>query len=373
MYAERLAPGTVANANRQSRHPWGIVIENDAARRRVERDGIVGLGEAYEAGQWQASDLGDVLHSVLTAPPRLSPLVWLKLIAAALEQRVLNRQAGRGAFNIGVKHYDLGNDLFRCTLDESMTYTSGYWAEAQTLAEAQTAKLDLLCRKLDIQPGQRVLDIGCGWGNFAHHAADRYGARVTGITVSTEQAALARDRCRGLPVEIRLQDYREIDETFDHVVSIEMIEAVGARNVPTYFRAVDRCLAPGGRFALQVISGDMLSRTSDRAMDQYCLWLLKYIFPDGYLPAEPQLVPPRDTSLRIQDWHRFDDDYERTLLAWADNVAGNWQSIADRYDERFRRRWEFYLYGCAAAFRAGLIDVSQIVYSKGPARLEPVR
>jgi cyclopropane-fatty-acyl-phospholipid synthase len=258
-------------------------------------------------------------------------------------------------------------------LDESMTYTSGYWAHAETLGEAQTAKLDLLCRKLDIRPGDRVLDIGCGWGNFARHAAERYGAHVTGITVSTEQAELARERCRDLPVEIRLQDYRDVDGVFDHVVSIEMIEAVGARNVATYFRSVDRCLADTGRFGLQVISGDMLSLTSDRAMDQFCLWLQRYIFPDGYLPTETQLVPPRDTALKIQDWHRFGEDYERTLLAWADNVATGWDRLADRYDERFRRRWEFYLHGCAAAFRTGLIHVSQIVYSKGSSRVEAVR
>jgi len=336
----------------------------------------VGLGETYEEGRWTADRLDELMYRVFTAPaPRLSPLVWARLLLTALDQRISNRQAGRGAFTIGLRHYDLGNDLFRCMLDASMTYTCGYWADAATLDEAQNAKLELVCRKLDLQPGQHVLDIGCGWGNFARHAARNYGARVTGITVSQEQAVLARERCQGLPVEIRLQDYRQIRDRFDHVVSIEMIEAVGRRNLPAFYRVVDRALKGGGLFVLQVIFGNTLTRTSDRRLDQFILWLLKYIFPDGYLPRSDELVPPRDTDLRIEDWQRYLDDYERTLLAWSSRFNAGWDRIAGQYDERFRRRWNFYLHGCAAAFRARLVDVGQIVYAKGGARrrFEPAR
>lgn len=344
----------------------GLDIQDDAVRRRIRREGIVGLGETFEEGRWTVERLDDLMYRVFTSPaPRFSPFVWSKLLLTTLDQRVFNRQAGRGAFNIGLRHYDLGNDIFRCMLDESMTYTCGYWADAKTLDEAQEAKLDLICRKLDLQPGQHVLDIGCGWGNFARHAARKHGARVTGITVSQEQAALARERCDGLPVEIRLQDYRDVDEVFDHVVSIEMIEAVGRRNLPTFYRVVDRSLKEGGLFVLQAIFGNTLTRTSDRRLDQFILWLLKYIFPDGYLPRSDELIPPRDTDLRIEDWQRYFDDYERTLLAWASRFNDGWDGIADQYDDNFRRRWNFYLHGCAAAFRARLVDVGQIVYTKG--------
>lgn len=363
-----------ANVERLPHRP--LRIQGKSTRRRIQREGIFGLGETYQDGLWSTDRLDEYMFRVFTSPaPRLSPFVWSRLLLTALDQRIFNRQAGRGAFNIGTEHYDLGNDLFGCMLDSSMSYTCGYWATATSLEQAQEAKLDLICRKLDLQPGQHLLDIGCGWGNLAVHAARRYGVSVTGVTVSNEQAAYARRRCEGLPVEIRLQDYRALHQTFDHVVSIEMIEAVGRKNLPTFFRVVDRCLKDGGLFALQVISGNTLTRTSDRRLDQFVLWLLKYIFPDGYLPRNDELLPPEDTGLRIEDWHRYFDDYDRTLLAWAARFNDGWVRIADQYDERFRHRWNFYLYGCAAAFRAQLIDVGQIVYAKGHSsrRFQPIR
>ncbi len=356
--------------------PAGVEIKDEAAIRRIRREGIMGMGETYMDGLWTAERLDDVLFKVFSAPARrLSPWAWAKMLLAVADRRVFNRQAGRGAFNIGVEHYDLGNDLFRVMLDSSMTYTCGYWANATNLDEAQQAKLDLLCRKLGLQPGMRVLDIGCGWGNFAHHAASRYGVEVTGVTVSEEQAKVARERCADLPVDIRIQDYREVNETFDRMVSIEMIEAVGPKNMPTFYQVVDRCLKDGGLFALQAISGNTLTRASDRRLDQYILWLVKHIFPDGYLPKPTELVAGHGTSLRVEDWQSFADDYDRTLLAWADRFNAGWDQLAEKYGERFRRRWHFYLYGCAAAFRARLVHVYQVVYAKGALaeRYEPVR
>lgn len=345
-------------------------------RRRIQREGIFGLGETFEDGLWTTDHLDEYLIQVFSSPaPRISLIAWSRMILAVLDKRFINRQTGRGAFNIGEKHYDLGNDLFRNMLDSSMSYTSGYWASADTLEQAQHDKLDLICRKLDLQPGQHVLDIGCGWGNFAEHAARQYGARVTGVTVSKEQAEFARKRCEDLPVEICLQDYRDLTERFDHVVSIEMIEAVGRKNLPEYYRVVDRCLQEGGLFVLQVISGNTLTRNSDRRLDQFILWLVRYIFPDGYLPRSDELLPPRDTGLKVEDCHRYFDDYEKTLRSWASRFNENWDQIADQYDDRFRRRWNFYLYGCAAIFRTQLIDVSQVVYTKGRTkfRYTPVR
>jgi len=355
--------------------PRGMRIVDPAAIRRFRKHGIMGMGESFMDGQWTADRLDEVMTQVFTAPaPRLSAPAWGRMLAAVADKRVFNRQAAR-IFRIGEEHYDLGNDLFAIMLDKSMTYTSGYWANAATLDEAQEAKLDLLCRKLRLEPGMRVLDIGCGWGNFAHHAASRYGVHVTGITVSKEQAVFAQQRCAELDVDIRVQDYREVDERFDRVVSIEMIEAVGPKNMAPYYQTIDRCLPEGGLFALQAIAGTTLTRDSDRRLDQYILWLVKHIFPDGYLPRETQMVARHGTALHVLDWHRFADDYDRTLLAWADNFNAGWPKIAKKYGERFRRRWHFYLFGCAAAFRAQLVHVYQVVYGKGALaqRYTPVR
>ncbi len=349
--------------------PWGIQVRDERVIRRVAREGILGLGEAYLEDLWSADRLDEVLYRAFTQPaPRPSAIVRAKWALTAAEQTLFNRQSGRRAFNIGVRHYDLGNDLFRCMLDESMTYTCGYWANAATLNEAQEAKLDLVCRKLSLRPGLHVLDIGCGWGNFAQFAARRYGVRVTGVTVSRQQADFARRRCEGLPVEIRLQDYREVTETFDRVASIEMIEAVGRKNIPTFFRVVDRCLKEDGVFVLQAISANILSRSSDWRLDQFALWLLKYIFPDGYLPKQSELAALECTSLRIDDRQSFGPDYDRTLLAWASNFNAGWDRLRSQYDDVFRRRWNFYLYGCAAAFRARLLHLYQIVYAKDGSR-----
>ncbi len=353
--------------------PHGIETADSSVVRRIKREGLMGLGETYAQGLWFTDlRLDELMYGVFTNPqPPVSPLIWAKWFLALTEQRLLNRNSSRRAFNIGIQHYDLGNDLFRIMLDESMTYTSGYWATASNLRQAQVDKLDLLCQKLDLRKGMHVLDIGCGWGNFAQHAAERYGVRVTGITVSRQQAGVAAHRCDGLPVEIRLQDYREISGHFDRIVSIEMIEAVGRKNIGTFYRVVDRCLKDDGLFALQAITGDTFSRTSDRRLDQYMLWLVKYIFPDGYLPRQSELAGCGGTTMRIEDWHAFDLDYDRTLLAWAENFNAGWDQVKDRYGEEFRRRWNFYLYSCAAAFRAGLVRVSQIVYSKRNRRHSP--
>jgi len=347
----------------------GIETHDQAVLRRITREGVFAMGESFIQGDWSTNHLDELLYAAFTAPRvRRSAPASFKWLAAIVEQRLFNRQSGRRAFDIGIEHYDLGNNLFRAMLDDSMTYTCGVWADASTLNEAQEAKLELICRKLDLRPGLHVLDIGCGWGNFARYAAEHYGVHVTGITVSQQQAEMARQRCHGLPVEIRLQDYRELHDTFDRIVSIEMIEAVGRRNLAAFYRVVDRCLKHDGTFVLQAISGDTLSRTSDRRLDDFVLWLLKYIFPNGYLPKQHELVPPAETSLLIEGWQSFGHDYDRTLQAWAHNFNAAWDQLKGQYDDEFRRRWNFYLHGCMAAFRARLIHVYQIVYTKNGRR-----
>ena len=335
----------------------------------ARRGGMFELGEAYIRGAWNCEDLTGVLYRLFTEDQSLD-ISFRKFNPAFftfyLKDTIRNAQIGDGAFEVGRRHYDLGNDLFTAMLDkETMTYTCGYWKNARNLEEAQVAKIDLLCRKLQLRPGMRVLDIGCGWGNFARYAAMNYGVSVVGLTISREQASLARERCRGLDVEILVQDYQTFSGQFDRVVSIEMIEAVGRRNIGTYFSMVERCLKRGGLFGLQVISEETLTLRSATPLDQYIVWLRKRIFPNGYIPNLKHLSDPARSGLVIEDLHNFSYDYAHTLRAWLERFEASWPTLRDQYGEPFRRMWQYYLCGCEALFRARMVQLYQIVYSKG--------
>lgn len=331
--------------------------------------GLYELGESYMRGEWDVPDLVDLMRHIFTQSA-LIPVKHSKLsprfIKFFLTDRIRNSQIRDGAYEVGRRHYDLGNDLFSAMLDrETMTYTCGYWKNAKTLEEAQVAKIDLLCRKLRLESGMRVLDIGCGWGNFARYAAKNYGVSVVGLTVSKEQAALARKRCEGLHVEIVLEDYRNFKGVFDRVVSIEMIEAVGRKNMTGFFSMVQRSLKTGGLFALQAISAEIFSQHSSVTLDQYILWLQKRIFPNGYLPNIDHLAAPSKHGMVIEDVHNFSFDYALTLSAWFERFSAAWPEIVDSYGETFRRMWTYYLLGCEALFRERMVQLFQVVYSKG--------
>ena len=270
---------------------------------------------------------------------------------------VADKGSYKHSFEIGKKHYDTGNDLFSVMLDKRMVYTCGYWKNVNTLDEAQEAKLDLVCRKLGLKVGQSVLDIGCGWGSFAKFAAEKYGARVVGVTVSKEQAELARELCKGLNVEIRLQDYREVNEKFDHVVSLGMFEHVGLKYYKTYMKKVQKCLKDGGLFLLHTIGAN----TSNGRTDP---WILKYIFPGGKLPSVSEISKSIENIFILEDWHNFGADYDKTLCAWFENFNRHWPELKKNYSDRFYRMWKYYLLACAGSFRAREIQLWQIVLSK---------
>jgi cyclopropane-fatty-acyl-phospholipid synthase len=335
----------------------------------LKRGGLYELGEAFIRGEWSHNDLAALMLEIVSQrgpDPVAFRKMSLRFLASFLMDRLRNSQHGDRAYEVARHHYDLGNDLFKAMLDRNtMTYTCGYWNSARTLEEAQEAKIDLLCRKLGLTPGMRVLDIGCGWGNFAQYAAMRYGVSVVGLTVSKEQASLARERCKGLPVEIVVEDYRNFSGQFDRIVSIEMIEAVGRKNMRAFFRMVHDCLAPKGLFGLQVISAKLFSRNSSAALDQYILWLQKRIFPNGYLPDLSHLCAPDQEGLVIEDLHNFSVDYAKTLCAWSERFQKAWPMLQASYGEPFRRMWLYYLHGCEAMFRTRLVQLYQIVYSKG--------
>ena len=242
-------------------------------------------------------------------------------------------------------------------LDKRLTYTCGYWKNAKDLNEAQEAKLDLVCRKIGLKRGQSVLDIGSGWGSFIGYAAEKYGASAVGLTVSKEQKELANELYDNLPVEIRLQDYRDINEKFDHVVSLGMFEHVGYKNYRTYMEVVHGVLKSDGIFLLHTIGGNKSVFSSDP-------WFHKHIFPNSMLPSIKQIGQSIEGLFVMEDWHNFSADYDKTLMAWHKNFEDNWDKIKSNYDDRFYRMWRYYLLSFAGSFRARKNQLWQIVLSK---------
>ncbi len=335
--------------------PWDIVVHDERLFRRLLSQGSLGAGESYMDGWWDCAQLDEMIARALKAKLHERLRSWRGFVNVALAL-LRNPQSRRRAFVVGQRHYDIGNDLYGRMLDRRMIYSCAYWRTAENLDAAQEAKLDLVCRKLGLERGMRVLDIGCGWGGAAQLAVERYGVSVTGVTVSGNQAAAARERCRGLPVEIFLQDYRAIQGTFDRIFSLGMFEHVGARNYRTYLKKVRTLLAPGGLFLLHTIGSNVSHVTTDP-------WIDKYIFPGSMLPSMAQIAAAAERLWVIEDWQDFGVDYDRTLLCWSRNVESRWAEIADRYGPRFRRMWRFYLMSSAAGFRARQHRLWQIVMS----------
>ena len=339
--------------------PWDIQVRDPSFYQRVLRHGSLGLGESYMDGAWESERLDETFDRVLSADldREVHLLTRLQFLGAILKNLLVNRQSRTRAFEVGKRHYDIGNDVYTAMLDPTMSYSCGYWKEASTLEDAQVAKLRLVCEKLQLAPGEHLLDIGCGWGGLARFAAERYGVRVTGVTVSRAQETVARERCRGLPVEIALKDYREIQGRFDKVVSVGMFEHVGPKNYRDYFATVDRVLVPEGLFLLHTIGNYSTLQATDA-------WIDKYIFPNGRVPSAPQLTAAIEPTFLIEDWHNFGPDYDRTLMAWWHNFDAAWPSLAGKYDERFYRMFKYYLNGCAGYFRARQGQLWQLVLAR---------
>lgn len=347
----------LADVQLQGDRPWDLQLLSPDVPERVLVRGSVGLGEAYMEGQWTAERL-DLLFERLVRAQLAEQVQPLTVAWKALQARWFNRQTLRRAWQVARQHYDLDNDFYRAMLDPRMTYTCAYWHSARDLAEAQENKLDLVCRKLGLQPGMRVLDIGCGWGSFMRFAAERYGVECVGVTVSAEQVALGRELCAGLPVAFLLQDYRQTTGRFDRIVSLGMFEHVGHKNDRTYMQVAHRCLDDGGLFLLHTIGRNEHGHGTDP-------WIDKYVFPNGELPTIARIGRAVERLFVVEDLHNFGADYDRTLMAWHANVEAAWPRFADRFGERFRRMWRYYLLSCAGAFRARDVQLWQWVLSKG--------
>lgn len=356
---EKLLEGSDIQLN--GSRPWDIRVHDPRFYGRILAEGTMGLGESYMDGWWDSEAIDEFIDRALQhrIKDKLRPTP--RLLFNAVVSHVMNRQNKVRSRKVGEAHYDLGNDLYAAMLDTRMVYTCGYWKNATTLDEAQEAKLDLVCRKIGLKAGDRVLDIGCGWGSFAKFAAEKYGASVVGVTISKEQAELARESCKGLDVEIRLQDYRDVNEPFDHIISLGMFEHVGYKNYREYFKVAHRCLKDGGLFLLHTIGGLRSVTTVDP-------WIEKYIFANSMLPSVAQIGKAIEGLFVMEDWHNFSADYDKTLMEWYKNVEAHWPKLSAHYNERFHRMWRFYLLLCAAGFRARYNQLWQIVLSKNGVR-----
>lgn len=345
------------------KNPYDIQVHNKNFYQRILSEGALGLGESYMDEWWNCQALDQFLYRIFLA--NLEDKVggsW-KIKWHVLRSKTFNLQRINRAYQVGERHYDIGNDLYKVMLDKRMLYTCGYWKNAKNLDEAQEAKLELVCQKINLEPGMSVLELGCGWGSFAKYAAEKYGANITAVTVSKQQVELGREICKGLPVKIELKDYRNVNGSYDRVISIGFLEHVGYKNYRTYIEKVDRCLKDDGIAFIHTI-GRNVSTTIANA------WITKYIFPNGMLPSIAQIGKAMESVFVMEDWHNFGPDYDKTLMAWHANFEEAWPRLKNKYGERFFRMWRYYLLSSAAGFRSRSNQLWQIVMTK-PGRKQP--
>ncbi|SDI36578.1 cyclopropane fatty acyl phospholipid synthase [Mucilaginibacter gossypii] len=345
--------GITVNGN----NPWDLQVRNPKLYDRVLAGGSLGFGEAYMEGWWDCEALDEFFfrvqyHRVDKMIPR-----DLNTLKYFLKAKFSNQQTKSKAKEVAHKHYDIGNDLFELMLDKRMIYSCAYWETAQTLDEAQEAKLDLICRKLKLEPGMSLLDIGCGWGGLLQYAAEKYGVKGIGVTLSEEQAIIAKEINKGLPVEIRVQDYRDVHEKFDRIVSVGMLEHVGYRNYRIFMERVNENLADDGICLLHTIGGNYSTKVTDP-------WIAKYIFPNGMLPSAAQLSTAWQGLFILEDWHNFGVYYDRTCMEWRKKFEQSWPQLNVKYGDTFYRMWRYYLSASAASFRSRKNHLWHIVLTK---------
>jgi len=337
-------------------NPWDMRVHQPELFDQVAAGGSMALGNAYVKGAWDCPALDQFFDRILKArldqKVRRTPRVLWASAKAALSTRVRRSKA----FEIGKRHYDLGNDLFEAMLDPWMNYSCGYWRRADDLVAAQRAKMDLIAQKLKLEPGMSVLDIGCGWGGFDAYIAENYGVKVTGVTVSRRQKEFAERKYPDLPARVELQDYRDVQGKWDRVVSIGMFEHVGATNYRTFFEQALRLLDSNGLMLLHTIGANQSRTNCDP-------WIEKYIFPNSMLPSSRQITEAAEELFMLEDWHNLGPDYDPTLMSWRDNFHDAWPELKKSYDSEFFRMWSYYLLSCAGSFRSRRNQLWQIVFS----------
>ena len=337
--------------------PGDVRVHDPRFYARVIRDASIGFGESYMEEWWETDALDVTIDKIMRANLKQKITGSWRMRALTLKAVLLNLQAKARAGASVQAHYDIGNDLYTRMLDPRMVYTCAYWKDARTLTEAQEAKLDLVCRKAGLEPGMRVLDLGCGWGGFASWAAEKYGCTVLGVTLSRDQVSLGGQLWQHLPVELRLCDYRDVEGTFDRVVSIGMMEHVGPKNHRDMMRTIDRCLAPDGVAVVHTIA-------NNRSLRHGTPFIEKYIFPNAVAPSLAQIGRAVEGLFVVEDLHNIGPDYDPTLMAWWHNFDRSYAEIAGQYDRKFYLMWKFYLLAAAGASRARDGQLFQVVLSK---------
>jgi cyclopropane-fatty-acyl-phospholipid synthase len=336
------------------KNAWDIQVHDDRLWNRIISQRELGLAEAYMDGWWDVESIDQFLTKLLEINVLDKAPFSISLVGHAVKSTVLNRQTKAKAAANAKHHYNIGNDLYTRMLDKEMAYSCGYWKSAKTLDQAQIAKFDLICRKLELKPGMKLLDIGCGWGGLLRYAAKNYGIIGTGISPADNQIELARAKNGKLKIEYLQMDYRDLSGKFDRIVSVGMMEHVGPKNLETFFNKCISLLAPDGMMLHHTIASNETKQVTDPFFD-------RYIFPGGVLPSLAQISKAVEKKVIIEDVHNFGPDYEKTLLAWYANINKKWREIPN-YDERFRRMWNYYLLSSAAGFRARHIQLLQVVF-----------
>lgn len=338
-------------------NPWDPQVHDDRLYARIAAQGSLGMGEAYMDGDWDCAALDQFFDRVISAHLGDELGFTIPLALLVVSAHIQNRQNVRRAKKVADIHYDLPVDIFEATFDKRLTASCGYWRNATNLDDAQEAKLDLVCRKIRLEKGNKVLDIGCGWGSFMGFAAERYGADCVGVTVSRVQQDYTMRRYASLPVKSLVEDYRNFSgPKVDHVISIGMFEHVGAKNYRTYFECARRYMKEDGLFLLHTI----WENERFPAIDP---WQNKYLFPNGDLPSLGEIATAVEGLFVIEDVHNFGTYYDNTLMAWNENFQSHRDEMKRKHGDRFCRMWEYYLLQNAAAFRCRHISVGHVVLS----------
>lgn len=343
--------------------PWDIQVNNHQFFERISGEPSIGAGESYMEGWWECEKLDEMFYRLLRFVSPDEIYHGLTKIGFIIKNILINPQSRERSLEVADVHYNLGNDLYEVMLGKSMAYTCAYWNDqATSLDEAQFAKYDLICRKLHLQAGERVLELGCGFGGFSRYAAEKYGVDMVAVNISHQQILFARELCRHLPVQLFECDYREFKEynssniKFDKVVSIGLCEHVGYKNYRVLMEIVRQNLKDDGLFLLHTIAKNISNHFTDP-------WIQKYIFPQAELPTLQWLCAAAEPCFITEDVHNLSVNYDKTLLAWCENFEKNWEILQGKYNDQFRRMWRYYLLSSAGGFRSRTMQLYQLVLS----------
>ncbi|MDP4038442.1 MAG: cyclopropane fatty acyl phospholipid synthase [bacterium] len=345
------------------KRPQDIKVYDDRFYQQALTRGSLGVGESYMDGLWDANRLDSFFYQVFSShlEEKVKGKLRTNILLYGLKGYLINRQTGKRAYKNAQAHYDIGNDLYRSMLGKTMAYSCAYWEwGAKDIDQAQIDKFDLICKKLGLKKGMKVLDVGCGWGGLPIHMAKKYGCEVTCITPSKEQIAYIKSHIKNEKIIPKLSTWQDFKtrQKFDRIVSVGMLEHVGPKNYQAYFKAMNNLLTDGGIKLVQTIGNNISTQKFDP-------WMDKYIFPGGILPSIKQIAKACEGLFVTEDWHNFGADYDKTLMAWHKNFLKSYPGLDhQRYDRRFKRMWEFYLLACAGGFRSRNIQLWQIVLSK---------